>query len=79
MASIKTVASWLMRVSSRLSRCVFMPMGSTPMMETSAMPMIARQMAISTMVKPARPEAGEIRSPKFELRMKSEFRISNKA
>jgi hypothetical protein len=43
------------------------------------MPMIARQMAISTMVKPARPEAGEIRSPKFELRMKSEFRISNKA
>jgi len=33
-----------------------MPMGSTPMMDTSARPMMARQMAISTMVKAAQRE-----------------------
>ena len=51
MAFMKTVASWLMMVSSRLSFWTFMPMGNTPMIATSAKPMIARLMAISTIVK----------------------------
>src|SRR5271156_2045703 len=38
---------------SRLSRCTFMPNGSTPIIATSAKPITARLMAISTIVNAA--------------------------
>src|SRR6266487_3576308 len=53
-----------MMVSARLSRWTFKPMGSTPMMATSAKAMTASAMAISIIVKPRwpeRPGRGELR------------------
>src|SRR5207249_2782481 len=64
-------------VSARLSRWTFMPMGSTPMMATSAKAMTASAMAISIMVKPrAEPLSlkSEIRRPKSERNPKPEGR-----
>ena len=55
------VASWLITVCSRLSLCVRMPNGSTPMMATSATPMIARQIAISIMVNADSPRGTSFR------------------
>src|SRR5437867_13095750 len=53
MASINTLASWPIIVSSRFSFCTFMPVGRIPMMGTRAEPMTARLRAMSAMVKAA--------------------------
>src|SRR5439155_12128651 len=80
-----------MIVSERLSCCTRMAVGSTPMMATSAKPIIAMQRAISTMVKADWLEALWSRSaghrgfcalsgpnPKSEIRNPKQIRMKEK-